>query len=252
MQHVVLYDGEVTLAFDEERHQYWLGEELIFSPSAALNCIDKPGLNIWKIKQGVKAFMESCPPGFVIDEKNVEYIADRIMWAHKDKGAMTVGKATHLFCEKYARYRAGEGDKPPRPVNEEVWNACQAFLQWFGDRKVRPISTEQILYSRQFRYAGTADLLCTLDGEDDVWLIDYKTSSGVWNEYRAQVSAYTHAYEEEFGVRPRRGVVLFNKDTGLPKHHDLDAAGTSHEEDLAGFLHAMGVKKWQELVKNSR
>ena len=74
-----------------------------------------------------------------------------------------------------------------------------SFAQWFEDFKPTEIQTEQTVASLKYRYAGTLDCLCKRDGE--TWLIDFKTSAGIYWNYEIQVAAYKQAVLETLGVK---------------------------------------------------
>jgi hypothetical protein len=50
------------------------------------------------------------------------------------------------------------------------------------------IRKEFTVYNKVARYAGTMDLLCEIG--DERWIIDYKTSSGVYDTHYRQLAAY--------------------------------------------------------------
>ena len=78
------------------------------------------------------------------------------------------GTAVHQAIENFLEY--GIEDIPPEHAG--YFAAFKAFL---ADKNPIIIATETKLYHKFLRYAGTADLLCIIDGK--VHLIDYKTTS---------------------------------------------------------------------------
>ncbi len=75
-----------------------------------------------------------------------------------------------------------------------------SFHNWFHEFNpvINSIKPEQVVGSKKYKYAGTLDLICEKDGE--LWLIDFKTSAGIYTNYERQVAAYKTAYEEMYGV----------------------------------------------------
>ena len=63
-----------------------------------------------------------------------------------------------------------------------------------------PIASEKLVFSREHGYAGTADLIGTLNGR--LALLDIKTGRGVYPEYKLQLAAYAVAWGEMTGHFP--------------------------------------------------
>jgi len=82
-----------------------------------------------------------------------------------------------------------------------VKNHLLAFSRWFENFRpeIETIQTEQVVASRRYRYAGTLDLACRQGG--DLWIIDFKTTAGIYFSHELQIVAYKQAYEETTGWR---------------------------------------------------
>ena len=93
--------------------------------------------------------------------------------------------------------------------NEKVWEMINKFVDFWTTCKPELISTEEFVYSDEYRYAGTADLVCKLDGE--VWLIDFKTSNSLHKSYDLQLASYAKALRESKGVEIERTGILWLK-----------------------------------------
>jgi len=83
-----------------------------------------------------------------------------------------------------------------------------SFHNWFHtfNPDLKSIQSEQVVGSKKYKYAGTLDLVCIKDGE--LWIIDFKTSAGIYPNYERQVSAYKQAYEEMYGVEIKHTAIL--------------------------------------------
>ncbi len=68
--------------------------------------------------------------------------------------------------------------------------------------KVKFVSTERIVYSKKHDYIGKMDAEAMVDGKRV--LVDFKTSSGLYNSVRMQTAAYQKADEEE-GAKSYKG-----------------------------------------------
>ena len=93
--------------------------------------------------------------------------------------------------------------------NEKVWEMINKFVDFWTTCKPELISTEEFVYSDEYRYAGTADLVCKLDGE--VWLIDFKTSNSLHKSYDLQLASYAKALKESKGIEIERTGILWLK-----------------------------------------
>ena len=97
------------------------------------------------------------------------------------------GTAIHNAVENYVQF--GINDIPP-----SYDGYFQAFLEWWSFRKPVVLATECKVYHKILRYAGTADLLCIIDGR--VTLVDYKSSAQVNSKLCAvQLEGYDRAFE---------------------------------------------------------
>lgn len=64
------------------------------------------------------------------------------------------------------------------------------YLDWEKKHKVEPIFNEQGFASDKYKYGGTCDFYCKLDGK--YTLIDFKSCKGIYDEQFVQVSSYAN------------------------------------------------------------
>lgn len=83
-----------------------------------------------------------------------------------------------------------------------------SFHNWFHEFKpdVKTIKTEHVIGSKKYKYGGTLDLACVKDGE--LWIVDFKTSAGIYTNYERQIVAYKQAYEEMYGEKVKHTAIL--------------------------------------------
>lgn len=99
-------------------------------------------------------------------------------------------------------------------------NAVISFYEWERQtgHKMETVAIEMPVVSETFGYGGTVDWLGYIDGK--LWLVDIKTSKGLFPEHEYQVSAYDRAvFElgyEDVGVRLLR--VGRSEDEGFDDH----------------------------------
>jgi hypothetical protein len=92
-----------------------------------------------------------------------------------------LGSSVHALAEQIAL-----GQDPV--INETEAPFIESYRRDFLERH-RPEfrSVEFMVYSQRYAYGGTADAACVIDG--DLWLIDYKTGSGVYPDTALQLAA---------------------------------------------------------------
>mgnify|MGYP003350245056 CR=1 FL=1 len=91
----------------------------------------------------------------------------------------------------------------------EVWKMILKFAEFWTTHKPELVATEYHLFSDQYEYAGTADLIVMLNGKR--WLIDIKTSNSLHTSYDLQLSAYATAWNETHDEKITRTGILWVK-----------------------------------------
>lgn len=87
-----------------------------------------------------------------------------------------------------------------------VWEMINKFCDFWSTVEPELLATEEFVYSDTDRYAGTADIICKID--DEVWLLDIKTSNSLHKSYDLQLASYAKAWEETKGQKiDRTGIV---------------------------------------------
>ncbi len=117
------------------------------------------------------------------------------------------GTSVHSAIEIYTKYGIEDVEPEFKPYFD-------AFLKWYSDYKVVPFGSEVRLYHKEMLYAGTADLLASVNGADT--LIDFKTSASTCPMlYPVQLEAYAKAlvsmYGNEANIR-RKAIVHLKSD----------------------------------------
>ena len=204
---VITYpDGEeVDLLFDRRLHSYKVGDEIVPSATKVLGVISKPALVPWALKVGVewleeKMFKdeESSSNGTHVYKSplSLESIIKGIKSAHRQTStsAINIGIITHDWVEEAINFHMKGGVIPKLPTQEEALNSIDAFQSWVQENEIEWLSSEEKLYHRKHKYAGTVDARAYINGEYCV--IDWKTSKAVYPEYHLQVAAYAKAVED--------------------------------------------------------
>jgi hypothetical protein len=144
------------------------------------------------------------------------------------------GSAVHKLCQRYAN---GERfDDISRPL--ESLEYVNALAQWFREKHIYAIKTEQIIEGviNGYRYAGTFDLLAEINGKRV--LVDYKTGIGM-NWHPAQIAAYAIGKIEGVSINPSKCIMLHLRPNGTYKENVIQGnallSGLSKFKDAISF-----------------
>jgi len=74
------------------------------------------------------------------------------------------------------------------------WKMIQKFVDFWTTFKPELISTETSLISHKMKLGGTIDLVCKID--DEIWLIDHKTSNQIHKTHELQLASYSEMWNE--------------------------------------------------------
>ncbi len=158
-----------------------------------------------------------------------------IPWQKRDEAAIR-GTDVHALAERLVH---GEEVEVPEHLSAHV----QGYVDWLDQTGAEPLLTERAVASRQWQYAGTFDLIARLDGA--VWLLDLKTSSGVYGSMALQLAAYANAefyLDDDDTERPMPTIdrygVLHVTEYGTTLHYLPASANDSAWKD---FLHVAWV-----------
>lgn len=144
------------------------------------------------------------------------------------------GTDVHGFAEELVHGR-------PVDVPADLVRRVDGYARWLDAWGVRPLLTERPCANREAWYAGRFDLVATIG--ETTWLLDCKTSRGVYGDTSLQLAAYARAefYVDDDGAEfplphiERIGVAHITDDgTDL---YEMGSVG----DGFRAFLHAKGV-----------
>ena len=244
---VITYpDGEtVDLLFDRRLHSYKVEDEIVPSATKVLDVISKPALVPWALKVGV-GWLErnifhdekssSKKTNVYKSQMGMDSIIKGIKSAYRQKShsALNIGTITHDWVEDAINWKLNGGEIPKLPTQEEALNSIDAFKSWVGENNVEWISSEEKLYNRKYKYAGTVDARANINGE--YCIIDWKTSKAVYPAYHLPVAAYAKAAEDMYEDKVDATYILrCDKATGR-----FEAVrSTEIEENFRAFIAAL-------------
>lgn len=249
-------NGEyVDLLFDRRLHSYKVGEDIIPSATKVLDVISKPALVPWALKVGVDWLEKnifhdekssSSKTNVYKSSMSLDPILKGIKSAYrgKSKSALNIGTITHEWVESAINWKLNGGEIPKLPTQDEALNAIDAFKLWVSENTVEWLSSEEKLYHRKYKYAGTLDARAIINGEYCV--IDWKTSKAVYPEYHLQVAAYARAVEDMHGKDVDATYILrCDKATGR-----FEAVrSTEIEENFQAFIAALTLYRRLKSIK---
>ena len=138
--------------------------------------------------------------------KDVGHNADLIMRKAGEEGTQTHNAIEDLLDGKEVEWMDDYGNAK---YSELVWSMILKFKEFWEIAKPELISKEEFTYSDEHKYAGTSDALVKIN--DEIWLIDFKTSNSLHKSYDLQLAAYAKAIEEVKGIKVDRTGILWFK-----------------------------------------
>ncbi len=226
------------------------------SVTTILGMLDKPALIDWaarmvveNLKENEEVLIQAAKSG---DKYAVVDLLDKSKDAYKrarDKAAGT-GTMVHKAIENYT-IMGIEPDFDKTEESQMVKSGFEAYLEWADRNHVKFLKNEIELCDEIIGYAGTADGVCEINGS--LYLIDFKTSKGIYDEHKYQISAYKQAWQrapENAGKDINLGILKLDKETGVPEFLDVSAG---HDERIRFFnaLVSAYYKQKKRRLKNN-
>ena len=121
------------------------------------------------------------------------------------------GSAMHNLCEKFLR-------REPIDLSKETPLTKAYFLsvrKWMSENIREPLAVEVALYSDVLRLAGRCDCIALVEPDNELHIIDFKTSSDVKGsgdilDYRLQATAYSLMLKERTGLFARNYTIVIS------------------------------------------
>lgn len=176
---------------------YLLDGKYYPSVTQILSVIEKKALMYWFGKQVYQAV--ALNPELTEQQALAEPY--KVSESAKDRGS-----AVHSIVEAYENTGKVVGQEGP------FKGYAQAFQSWVDMNQIKILEHERTVFSDKYHYAGTLDLLVTVNGFDKPTLIDVKTGKDIYPEAHLQVSAYRQALEETGYELGNTGILLLQED----------------------------------------
>ena len=108
--------------------------------------------------------------------------------------------------------------------NLDVWKMILKFAEFWNTYKPELIATEYHLFSDQYEYAGTADLIVRFNKK--IWLMDIKTSNSLHTSYNLQLASYAKAWNETHNESiDETGIIWLKASTRGPAKDKIQGKG---------------------------
>ena len=138
--------------------------------------------------------------------KKVGYASDFIAKKAADEGTLV-----HNLAERYLRgdkIDLMDEDQNPK-YDLKIWKMFLRFVDFWETSKAELIETEVFLYSDALNIAGTCDLVCKIN--DEICVIDIKTSNHLQINYELQSAIYARCFEECYDQKVDKVGILWLK-----------------------------------------
>ena len=228
--------------FNAEKHVYIHNNNYVVGMSTILGKLASPMLENWKIANQVNAIKKEMERhGIPIDKIETIILNAKTNAKKQGDSILNIGSMVHKFCEMWLK-----GEKFTEPSDPTVKACFDKFKKFWKKHKLKLVESEKILYSER-GYCGTLDLVA-IDPKGNLWLIDIKTSKGIFINMVHQVHGYKLAYEEQTGKKINKMyIVRLPKDNG-----DFEARHILYKkEHLKAFLGLLSCHK-SELLFNEQ
>ena len=228
--------------FNQEKHVYIHNNEYVVGTSTILGKLASPMLENWKINNQVNALKDEMErQGIPLDKIDSIVINAKTNARKQNDGILSIGSMVHKYCELWVK------NQPfTEPDNPVVKGCFDKFKRFWTKHKLKLIESEKILYSER-GFCGTVDLIAE-DAEKKLWLIDIKTSKGIFVNMIHQLHAYKLSYEEQTGKKIHKMYVV-----RLPKDNaDFEARQILYKkEHIKAFLGLLHCHKSELLFNES-
>ncbi len=217
----LLYDKTVLMSFSHGGHRYrvsfkqgegWTKTRPTTGVTTIQNVMSKPALIGWAAKMASEKYAKELKERVRAKEEITVALANELVSVAKNAhneardSAGDIGTAIHEAIEAF--HSDTKLDIELKDGQEIVDKAVEGYIEDWKKLGNKRLMTEQLIYSKQFDYAGTLDYVNETPSGKKV-LGDLKTTKvskwapeGVYIENFAQLGGYAQALNEMFGWLP--------------------------------------------------
>ena len=243
-----LYGGKVQLDYDSKFHIYSVAGKQVYGVTNIIGVLAKPALIFWASNMAAEYAQSNLQPGKALDEIQIKNLVEGIRTAHRIKKEMAadIGTIGHQWIANYIKARLEKKPLPKKPINEELKAGIEGFFKWAKENKIVLAKSEQKIYSKKYKFAGTYDLEALIGGKKTI--IDFKFSNAIYDEYVLQASAYLKAREEELQKEYSGGVKILRLSKQKNDIAPFEVRNINREEVdryFRIFLYCLGIYRFQ-------
>jgi len=123
--------------------------------------------------------------GYIKWLKDLGSNSDQVLKEAGEQGTLIHDAIGSFFHGKEITWADDNGNAK---YNMEQWNMLMRFYEFYKTYKPNPIAIEYSMVDGELGFGGTLDFVGIINNQ--VWLIDWKSSNGVYRSYELQISAY--------------------------------------------------------------
>lgn len=208
----------VELIAKNNTHSYLVrtpdGAERVYpGVTGVLGIISKPALVAWAVREALK-IIEAGLMALVGKRKlfKLEFLKELLKNAKKrpdqlKDDAAALGTKFHAYVDAIIRGGA------PGAIDNDILRPVMGFDEWWKQAKMTFILGDTKVASMIHEYGGSLDGVCWDEIHQCLVVADWKSSRSIWDEFACQVAAYVRAFEEMYGVKVARAIIVrFDKD----------------------------------------
>lgn len=167
------------------RYYVWDDQKFPSVTTILGKAIAKPGLVPWAAKMVAEGAIRDYDYWTALpDDEAVAYLSN--LPNARRNSAANLGSSLHAAAEAYSK-----GEEPVKTPSDRAVPYLVGFNQFLVDFKPKFIATEQPIFNRTYKYAGTLDALVRIGRT--TWILDTKTGNRVYPEVALQLAAYANA-----------------------------------------------------------
>jgi hypothetical protein len=213
--------------------------EYFVSVTTVLDRLPKPALDIWKQRRLLEGAMEHWEA--IKDLTPAKAIAYITKQQESSSNSADIGNIAHKYLETRER---------PEDLPAEAVPFLDRIDEFLVEYRPEVWASERTVYSRQYGYAGTTDIIMDIGGIR--YFADLKTGKSVWSEVGLQLAAYRHADFmlvdgkefpiSEVGANSERGIVLHVRPDRVAEPRTVKIGHSIHQS----FLSILDVYNWEQ------
>lgn len=131
--------------------------------------------------------------------------------------AMDTGTVAHFLTDRWIDKKPYDLSNIPPDVVSKAETACLKFGKWWDDNGFVSVANEEQLVSKSHDYGGTLDNVIQ-DKDGKMWLVDKKTSAGVYSSNFYQLAGLFNLWQENHPDKPLAGIGIVR----IGKEDDMD------------------------------